>query len=778
MHKFCLEFCCFIFCLLIAETICTDLPACSAEGCPAYSHEENPFSRPVQSSRSVSKLYLLLQCSCDNETEIPFQRLKSIFQGVGAPLLKVILYNEKGNTITSNRIEDGCDNLCSGTTPTTPSRDLSFKTLLNMTLDVIQSEREWMETDAINELHVIAILPRYRDNPRYSSKEEYHPLITSILEETLTKQTSLLFIVEPKGDMKLMGDPLQTVSYGDGTHFNKGLTLAGLLSSGQGESVQAHFLAAGLYCSVAQYNRTALQDVYSSPFFWGLLPLNVQYKDACKGIECLHYCSPLHGCVDKEKERGGSVQVGKVSLAEVEFVTSHAEYKGLWSNLTSFSLDETEQLSILRPSSSSSSPFPLSSIVTGSPRTVQWTSYDDIVDANEPLLIKSKDLSKWGAFSHWNMSYLSNHIRETPFVKCSNDYLTFDPDPKAPLKLNLSLPYKVRNMSGDAFFACVGGNECNNTFKGHYYFGQVPKALKGDLRPNSFIYRTDEDRKAAKQYMWISSSGMITHGHFDQDYNLFVQVLGTKRFTLWPPSQHEHLYMFPRVHPLWHKSRINFRDVDIGSFPDFTRSRAVQATLGPGDMLFVPPYTWHYVETLSPSVSLSTWSHDYRMYYHMNAVYGHDHKFDLIGSRKGQMYTLRLFLDMLVQDLYGFNETTVYFARLLAARFSGLEDLFPPERDDPRLCEGIKGQIPLSYHTHGFVKLDVQVIGEHFKALGSIEVMDILFANYVEEISSQIVGVDKLAAFFRYCFQGQTYTVTSPGQPEHSLWDYPDPPQE
>ena len=142
------------------------------------------------------------------------------------------------------------------------------------------------------------------------------------------------------------------------------------------------------------------------------------------------------------------------------------------------------------------------------------------------------------------------------------------------------------------------------------------------------------------------------------------------------------------------------------------------------------------------------------------------------------MYTLRLFLDMLVQDLYGFNETTVYFARLLAARFSGLEDLFPPERDDPRLCEGIKGQIPLSYHTHGFVKLDVQVIGEHFKALGSIEVMDILFANYVEEISSQIVGVDKLAAFFRYCFQGQTYTVTSPGQPEHSLWDYPDPPQE
>ena len=38
----------------------------------------------------------------------------------------------------------------------------------------------------------------------------------------------------------------------------------------------------------------------------------------------------------------------------------------------------------------------------------------------------------------------------------------------------------------------------------------------------------------------------------------------------------------------------------------------------------------------------------------------------------------------------------------------------------------------------------------------------------------QVVGVEKLLAFFRYCFLGQTYYVTDADSPEHSLWDHKD----
>ena len=35
---------------------------------------------------------------------------------------------------------------------------------------------------------------------------------------------------------------------------------------------------------------------------------------------------------------------------------------------------------------------------------------------------------------------------------------------------------------------------------------------------------------------------------------------------------------------------------------------AQQVTLGPGDLLYIPPLTFHHVETLEPSVSLNFWT--------------------------------------------------------------------------------------------------------------------------------------------------------------------------
>lgn len=91
------------------------------------------------------------------------------------------------------------------------------------------------------------------------------------------------------------------------------------------------------------------------------------------------------------------------------------------------------------------------------------------------------------------------------------------------------------------------------------------------------------------------------------------------------------------------------------------------------------------------------------------------------------MFALRLYLDMMVYDLYGFNKTTEFFAKLIANRFSGLEHLFPPSEDDPNICKAaVSGEIPTCIHVHGYAKLDMAVVGSHFEAL-SPEVRDILF---------------------------------------------------
>lgn len=138
------------------------------------------------------------------------------------------------------------------------------------------------------------------------------------------------------------------------------------------------------------------------------------------------------------------------------------------------------------------------------------------------------------------------------------------------------------------------------------------------------------------------------------------------------------------------------------------------------------------------------------------------------------MFVLRLYLDMMVHDLYGFNETTQFFAQLLHNRFSGLEHLFPPSEDDPAICAAaVPGKIPTCVHVHGYAKLDMGVVGNHFRALEPTA-RDILFSDYVEEITAQVVGVKKMLAFFRYCFLGQGYYVTEMEDKEHSLWDHKD----
>ena len=140
-------------------------------------------------------------------------------------------------------------------------------------------------------------------------------------------------------------------------------------------------------------------------------------------------------------------------------------------------------------------------------------------------------------------------------------------------------------------------------------------------------------------------------------------------------------------------------------------------------------------------------------------------------STAGRLFALRLFLDMMVHDLYGFNDTSHFFAHLLASRFAGLEHLFPPAPGDEEICSSrISGKIPTCLHIHGYVKLDMAVVGPHFESL-AVETRDILFMDYVEEISAEIVSVEKMLAFFRYCFMGQDYYVTEVDSKEHEeLW--------
>ena len=104
-------------------------------------------------------------------------------------------------------------------------------------------------------------------------------------------------------------------------------------------------------------------------------------------------------------------------------------------------------------------------------------------------------------------------------------------------------------------------------------------ALAAELQPGNLLYLTAADAAARMQYTWMSSPGLRTHTHFDSDHNVFVQLIGRKRFVLWAPNQTAHLCPFPRLHPLWHKSRADFEAPDTSLPPcaNYSRAEAIVA---------------------------------------------------------------------------------------------------------------------------------------------------------------------------------------------------------
>jgi len=313
----------------------------------------------------------------------------------------------------------------------------------------------------------------------------------------------------------------------------------------------------------------------------------------------------------------------------------------------------------------------------------------------------------------------------------------------------------------------------------HYYFTPVPEGMLGDVTPYSALFASEEDRAARAMFLWISSAGVRMHSHFDQDHNVFVQLSGHKHFVLVPPEQWRLMHPFPRVHPLWHKSQADVDAPQVDLLRLYPQVAPLEAQVGPGDVLYLPPLWWHAVESQSGSVSLSVLSHDQGVRQVMHAIYKHEHKVDLLADTSGRRFALRLYLDLLVNDMVGANATTAWMAQLVLERYRGVADLFrrDDDTDGEPLCPPDK--VPTAVHVYGDAKLDQTLVGASFAALASTTLgtsswraaREMLLVEYVEKLAAAVVGTNNLLAFMMDCFQGQGYRVTDKDSEEHErLW--------
>ncbi|MDP2435156.1 MAG: cupin-like domain-containing protein [archaeon] len=192
-----------------------------------------------------------------------------------------------------------------------------------------------------------------------------------------------------------------------------------------------------------------------------------------------------------------------------------------------------------------------------------------------------------------------------PFPDETQHAIEADPD-VASFRVAASSP-RIQ-MSPERFFniassAAASSFLSSSSMALHYWAGDSESfsaMVKEDVETGEGkgLWVSEEGRSSP---LWIGQENVTVRRHFDYTHNVFVQLCGRKTLCL---SKHGSPFAtYPYFHP-------GYRQEHLSSASDMTASSCV--TLQPGDVLYLPPFVWHWTRADTFSVSLSFFSNPIR----------------------------------------------------------------------------------------------------------------------------------------------------------------------
>lgn len=409
------------------------------------------------------------------------------------------------------------------------------------------------------------------------------------------------------------------------------------------------------------------------------------------------------------------------------------------------------------------------------------------VKKREPIIIRNSIVNKWRARKAWSPEYLRSKLKRLDGVY-ENDNPWFGPyydtsKPLLPYSRRLN-PYKTNlSLSGQEFF-----KRLENPVPGRYHYltsdiDQLGEWAFGDVEPVDELLLPNPSRSSIN--VWIGQPNVIAHTHYDGYHNFYAQLYGRKKFTLLRPTQWPGLYPYPFLHPSHAQAQVNLsRLEDAKEFPLSSQLEVYEVTLEPGDLLYMPPLWFHYVQSLSVSISVNVWTDSkqsgvmeevFGLTLPLNQVKWHgEHLKAIAGSMllSGAVDRVCRMRNCPLVDKYNTNETrfksgSQYFMfRLWNGRYSKLM-----ERNEVHssytsqnkkggvtrgsvLCE--KSALPSLFFQGIAQKLYEAPVEEYLKKLSRLvsklpkDTWELWFGNYVEYIAAQSVDLLDVGLFLKH----------------------------
>lgn len=172
-----------------------------------------------------------------------------------------------------------------------------------------------------------------------------------------------------------------------------------------------------------------------------------------------------------------------------------------------------------------------------------------------------------------------------------------------------ALAVAIAGGSGHYLTTRSGKATCRRAADALVYEGPTIEGADDDVLIRAFVPRVPSPLllpcdKGFQTIFWVGAQGNNFGLHSDLFSEQFlVQYEGTKEVFLSLPRDASLIAPFPYLSsPLFYKSeRRSVQKLGTG----FMKRECVRAMLSPGDVLYIPPWWWHEVRTVSPGVSVS-----------------------------------------------------------------------------------------------------------------------------------------------------------------------------
>lgn len=154
--------------------------------------------------------------------------------------------------------------------------------------------------------------------------------------------------------------------------------------------------------------------------------------------------------------------------------------------------------------------------------------------------------------------------------------------------------------------------ECENVayLAQHKLLEQFPDLLRMAPMPNFCTYQ-GADCEASS--VWFGTDQTVTLLHYDSYDNFLIQVTGAKYVVLFNGDQFEEIYVTKggkggdAFLSQGNTSAVDVGNPDLEKFPKYANAVGKCVLLMPGDSLYIPQGMWHYVRSLTPSLSVNFW---------------------------------------------------------------------------------------------------------------------------------------------------------------------------